>query len=252
MLAMAHLSLRRLYWTSSAGAWASAVSSAATKNDGPMSGTATWTGMVARRRPAHVLAETIHQCLGARALHVPPPTGPRPVVRRWCRCCRRAGASLSRAPRSMAPAGIRAGRRQAWARPEARRVVDDQPGARDGEIDGGQLDAGLSFVGPRRRALEVHELDGEGWRRFAGASFEQRQQVAAVGRDARADGPARQRRAPEHRLRRAASARETRAGCCGRRSVRGRASCRLPRRAPRSALLRRWRRAPPAACIARP
>ena len=38
-------------WISSAGACASAVSSAATKNDGPMSGTVTWTGIV----PADVL-----------------------------------------------------------------------------------------------------------------------------------------------------------------------------------------------------
>ena len=116
MFAMAHLWLRRLYWTSSAGAYASAVSSAATKNDGPMSGTVTWTGMAPADVRPMSLRNRSTSALALAASRSPPAWasaaaagGAGGAPARQPRCCE--------ARRSRAPAGTRRGRRQAWVRP---------------------------------------------------------------------------------------------------------------------------------------
>ena len=125
-----------------------------------------------------------------------------------------------------------------------------QAGARHRQIDGGQREVRVPLLGPRRPALRdtaARRRTSAPLRSCAPCA------AAAAGRrraTARADRPARQRRAPQRGAAAAASPRGSCAGCCGRRSARGRAACRLRRAARRSAPPRRWRRAPPARCSA--
>src|SRR5439155_21334289 len=76
-------------------------------------------------------------------------------------------------------------------------MVNEKSGTGNWKIERGQAQLELAFVVPGAAAAQVDNFNRKLGSFFAGACFVERQEKAAVGRLARPDGFARERRAPE-------------------------------------------------------